>query len=316
MTDYKVIKPVATSVTGTSSAIGSFPAPVAVGQPVSASISSVGVLFVTFTNPGGSLGVTVAQDQTASPALLPVGTFVNTIFRTTLPTYTNGQAGVLNIDKRGRLLTSTINPSSGGTASVDDAGFPASVPVIGTYSLYNFYTTLPTYANGDAVCPQSDSRGRLIITQKNPTTGAITDVNAEATTAPVAPTGTWGMGIYRTVLPTYTNGQASVFHTSINGELLVSQAAPTTSAVTSVAAAAADTTLLVLNATRKGASIFNDSPTATLYLKLGTAASLTSFTTKVGPGGFYEVPSPVYTGAINGIWDAAVGNARVTEITP
>lgn len=87
----------------------------------------------------------------------------------------------------------------------------------------------------------------------------------------------------------------------------------TTSAVTSVAAATSSTTLLALNAQRRGATIHNDS-TAILYLKLGATASTSSFTVKIAADGYYEVPFG-YTGVIDGIWAAANGNARVTELS-
>ena len=89
-----------------------------------------------------------------------------------------------------------------------------------------------------------------------------------------------------------------------------------TPTVTNVAAAVADTVLLAANKSRKAASIFNDS-VATLYLKLGSGASTTSFTVKVPSNGYYEIDSHgpyIYNGAINGYWSAATGNARVTEV--
>lgn len=81
---------------------------------------------------------------------------------------------------------------------------------------------------------------------------------------------------------------------------------------TSVAASATSTSLLAANSARLGATIFNDS-SAILYLKLGATASTSSFTTKINPGGYYEVPYG-YAGAIDGIWDTATGNARITEL--
>jgi hypothetical protein len=91
--------------------------------------------------------------------------------------------------------------------------------------------------------------------------------------------------------------------------------APTGGTKVSIAAATSSTTLLAANATRKQALTFNDS-TANLYLDLtGGTASTTSYTVKVGPGGYFEIPWPVYTGAVTGIWDSAAGSARVTELT-
>jgi hypothetical protein len=91
---------------------------------------------------------------------------------------------------------------------------------------------------------------------------------------------------------------------------------PGNASVTSVAANAGSVTILAGNANRKGAMITNDSVTGTLYLKLGAVASTTSYTAKLIPGAYYELPSPVYFGIIDGIWDIASGNARVTETTP
>jgi hypothetical protein len=58
--------------------------------------------------------------------------------------------------------------------------------------------------------------------------------------------------------------------------------------------------------------VFNDS-SAILYLKLGATASLTSFTAKIAAGGMYELPTPTFTGLVDGIWDSANGFARTTQ---
>jgi hypothetical protein len=83
-------------------------------------------------------------------------------------------------------------------------------------------------------------------------------------------------------------------------------------ASTSVTAAAADTQLLGVSLLRAGATIFNDS-TALLYLKLGTGASTTSFTVRLGARDYYEVPFS-YAGAVHGYWASATGSARITEV--
>ena len=86
-----------------------------------------------------------------------------------------------------------------------------------------------------------------------------------------------------------------------------------TSAVTSVGGSATNVTLLASNASRKGATIYNNS-TAQLYMKLGATATTASFTAILPRNAYYEVPFG-YTGIIDGIWTAAVGAALVTEIT-
>ena len=103
------------------------------------------------------------------------------------------------------------------------------------------------------------------------------------------------------------------------GVAIASDQTPQTSATatrSNVAGAASDTSLLASNAARKGALFFNDS-TAILYLAYGAAAaSLTSYTVQVPAQGFFEMPpQPVYTGAIRGIWSAANGNVRISELS-
>lgn len=91
-------------------------------------------------------------------------------------------------------------------------------------------------------------------------------------------------------------------------------ARPTTATRTSVNAAAQDTALMAANASRRGATVYNDGSTD-LYLALGAAAaSVTSFTCKVAPGGYYEAPY-AYAGAVRGIWAGSpTGAARMTEV--
>ena len=86
------------------------------------------------------------------------------------------------------------------------------------------------------------------------------------------------------------------------------------SSVFSVPADVVSIPLIENNPFRVGAFFFNDS-TATLYLKLGAAVSLTDYTVQIPPGGFYEVPhSPFYMGDIYGIWSAAVGSVKITVL--
>lgn len=80
---------------------------------------------------------------------------------------------------------------------------------------------------------------------------------------------------------------------------------------TSVASAAVVTELLPENTKRLGATIYNDS-TKILFVKLGAGASDTSFSAKLGVGGYFEVPFG-YAGIVTGIWSTANGFARITE---
>lgn len=89
-----------------------------------------------------------------------------------------------------------------------------------------------------------------------------------------------------------------------------------TATLSNVASSASSVTVLASNSSRKGAMIFNDS-TQVLYLKFGATASATSYTVQISAGAYYELPASPYmfTGILDGIWAAANGNARVTEIT-
>jgi len=89
-----------------------------------------------------------------------------------------------------------------------------------------------------------------------------------------------------------------------------------TATVTSVSGAASDTSLIASNTSRRGILFYNDS-TAILYLLFGTgAASTSNYTVQIPAQGFFEMPvAPVYTGGFHGIWAAANGSVKITELT-
>lgn len=86
-------------------------------------------------------------------------------------------------------------------------------------------------------------------------------------------------------------------------------AVPATPTRTSVAASVSVVTILAANASRKQAEVYNDS-SVSMYLARGSAASTTSFTAKLSPGGYY---SAEYAGELTAVWDSATGSARITE---
>lgn len=89
-----------------------------------------------------------------------------------------------------------------------------------------------------------------------------------------------------------------------------------TATLANVAASASSVTLQASNTARIGLIIVNDS-TVSCYVKYGSAASTSSYTYKLGPGGILECGPAgfIYTGIVTGIWDSATGNARMTELT-
>lgn len=86
------------------------------------------------------------------------------------------------------------------------------------------------------------------------------------------------------------------------------------SVVTQVLATTSSVTLSAPSKDRPWASVYNNASSASLYLKLGTAASSSSFTCIIAPQGYYEVPLR-YTGPVSGAWSAVDGYAMVTELT-
>lgn len=141
----------------------------------------------------------------------------------------------------------------------------------------------------------TDTSGRTIIV------GTTLSGSTAANAAPVIIAGTDSTGFVRTL------------RLSTAGVIQTTASTSSTTSVSSVAASASNVTVLGANASRVGATVFNDS-TVTLYLKLGATAATNSYTVQLSARSYYEVPFG-YVGIIDGIWDSATGNARVTELT-
>ena len=120
----------------------------------------------------------------------------------------------------------------------------------------------------------------------------------------VDPTSSQSLGPLKVVLD---SGSASAVTAT------TTETRPATATLTNVASSASSVTLLASNTAARVRTCFNDS-TANLFLKFGATASTSSFTVKIAAGGYYEFPQPLYSGIVDGIWDAANGNARLTEV--
>lgn len=98
----------------------------------------------------------------------------------------------------------------------------------------------------------------------------------------------------------------------INSDGSIKTKQSSTGSSASVASSTSSVMLLAANTARLGATVYNDSASV-LYLKLGTTASSSSFTVKMGSMTYFETPFG-YTGRIDGAWATADGFARVGEL--
>lgn len=124
-------------------------------------------------------------------------------------------------------------------------------------------------------------------------------------TEPVTVDGT--VGITGTVPVSGTFWQSTQ---PVSGTVTADPTRPSTATSANVTGTGASVVLAAANAARKLLTVFNDSGVVA-YVKLGTAASATSFTVKMVDQAYYELPAPVYTGAVEALW--ASGSVRVTE---
>lgn len=142
-------------------------------------------------------------------------------------------------------------------------------------------------------------------------TGAATETTLSSLNGKVTACNTGAVTI-SAALPVGNNNIGDVDIASLPS---VVAATYSSSSVTSVTSAATSTSILASNANRRMAIMVNDAD-KNAYVKLGTTASTTSFSYKLAPGQTLELPFPVYTGAIDAIWDSSpTGSMRVTEIS-
>lgn len=92
----------------------------------------------------------------------------------------------------------------------------------------------------------------------------------------------------------------------------VKEGRPATSSLSNITASDSNQTALAANTASLGRKFFNDCDKV-CYLKEGSTATSTSFTTKIDADGFYQTN---YVGRIDVIWpSSATGALRVTELT-
>ena len=211
---------------------------------------------------------------------------------TALPAGNNNIGDVDVLTLPNVTLASQANPFTSAIPISDNAG---SITVDGTVAATQSGTWNITNVSGTISLP----------------TGAATESTLSTLNGKVTACNTGAVTI-STALPAGTNNIGDVDIASLPS---VVAATYSTSSVTSVVSAAVSTSILASNANRRMAILFNDCDKA-VYVKLGATASTTSFSYKLSPAQTLELPIPLYTGAIDAIWDAApTGSMRVTEIS-
>lgn len=189
----------------------------------------------------------------------------------------DGDYAPLQVDDIGCLKVHIIDNdiASGGTSMTDDSAFTVGATAITPAGGY-YASTRDAVTDGDGGAFAMNAKRGMYVSLETPNSDSAMDDTVDAV---------------KTI-----------------------EARPATATLTNVASSASSVTLLSSAATRRGATIFNDS-TSVLYVKFGATASTTSFTVKMLAGDYYELPQPCYTGVIDGIWSSAQGSARTTELT-
>ena len=209
-----------------------------------------------------------------------------------LPAGTNNIGDVDVLTLPNVTLASQANPFTSAIPISDNAG---SITVDGTVAATQSGTWNINNVSGTVSLP----------------TGAATETTLSTLNGKVTACNTGAVTI-STALPAGTNNIGDVDVLTLPDVALKNYS---TSAVTSVVSAATSTSILASNVNRRMAIMVNDTDRNT-YVKLGAAASTTSFSYKLSPGQILELPIPIYTGAIDAIWDSSpTGSMRVTEIT-
>lgn len=183
MVDAKRYKEVSSG--GTVASVGSFGSSLADGSTTLLKASGSGVLYTALVNSTGTVELSLVQDNAAGAAAPTLAT-VGGLFRSTLPTYADGDGAIIHLDSRGRLCMTQINASTGTTADVstDDAAGPANPT--GTWPMAKFTSSAPTLTSGDASVLHVSSAGRLHVEEQRPSTSSTSNVTAATSNTTVA----------------------------------------------------------------------------------------------------------------------------------
>lgn len=292
-----------------------------VQAPPSQAVTNAGTFAVQATIASGATAIAKAEDVASADADVGVPAMA---IRKATPANTSGtdgdyemlqmSAGRLWVDPSGVTLTvasHAVTVASGGVASGAIASGALASGSVASGAIASGAVASGAFASG------SIAAGAVAA-------GATSFVKLEDVASADADAGVPAMAI-RKATPANSSGtdgdyemlQMSAGRLWVDPSgvtLTTAEVRPATSTVTSVASSASSVSLLASNTSAKLRTFYNDS-TQVLYIKFGATASTTSYTVQVAAGGYYEVPQPLYTGAIDGIWASANGNARITEVT-
>jgi hypothetical protein len=217
---------------------------------------------------------------------------------TAAPTYTTGQANPFSLTTAGLLR---VDGTGGVFNGQSTSATAATTPGFAALSGGAVTTAAPTYTTGQLNGLSLDTSGNLRTLANQPTAA-----NLNATIVGLGTAGTPSGGIVS------VQGVAGGTTIPVSGTFTPNKSS--TGTISSVAASATSVSLLASNASRVGASFYNDS-TNQLYIALSaSSASTTVFTIKIMPNSYFDLPVD-YTGVINGVWNGVVGSVRVTEFT-
>lgn len=148
------------------------------------------------------------------------------------------------------------------------------------------------------------------ITNVVPVTGPLTDTELRATPVPVSGTITANAGTGP--FPVSDNGGSLTVDgsVSITGTVATTVGGSSTATVTSVSVSPTVATLSASNAAKTKVIIHNEG--GTLFVKLGSAASSTSYSYRLTANATVEISG--YTGIITATKASGTSNALVTEV--
>lgn len=101
----------------------------------------------------------------------------------------------------------------------------------------------------------------------------------------------------------------------INDDGSIKRQATSVVTVSTTNASTVSQVLKAANSDRKGLTIMNDDGTGVLYVAFAPTDTTLTHTVRIPAYGYYEMPLPIYVGAVAGTWSTTTGGGKafVTE---